>query len=104
MTNIKEELFCPACMSASEMVLLYKKDGIPIVKYSSCGPGKACSETFDAEEYYDSSYFNRSRPDGYSDYLGAADVLKEQFQSEIRLLEKLPSGGGKLLEIGCVYG
>ena len=86
------------------MSLLYQKDGIPIVKCKNCGLGKACAEHFDAEEYYDSSYFNGSRPDGYSDYLGASDVLKEQFQSETRLLEKLHSGGGKLLEIGCAYG
>ena len=86
------------------MVFLYQKDGIPIVKCTSCGLGKACAEYFNAEEYYDSSYFNGSRPDGYSDYLGAADVLKKQFQSEIQLLEKLHAGDGELLEIGCAYG
>ena len=86
------------------MKLLYRKAGIPIVQCSTCGVGKACPDEFNAEAYYDASYFDGSRPDGYSDYLGARNVLKEQFHREIELLNKLGSKGGNLLEIGCAYG
>lgn len=83
---------------------LYLKSGIPIVKCLDCGLGKACPDTFKAEEYYDASYFNGNRSDGYSDYLGAREVLQHQFQQEVRLLKKLGAEKGELLEIGCAYG
>lgn len=83
---------------------LYHKVGIPIVQCRNCGLGKACAGEFDAEAYYDASYFDGSRPDGYSDYLGARNVLKEQFQREIELLQSLEATGGELLEVGCAYG
>lgn len=69
-----------------------------------CGTGKADSESFDPETYYDASYFNGSRTDGYADYFAAKDVLHGHFQQELTLLEKLGAKGGELLELGCAYG
>lgn len=96
--------FCPSCNQVSIKKHLYRKFGVPIVQCPACGLGKACPDEFNAEAYYDASYFNGSRPDGYSDYLGAKDVLQNQFQQELDLLKKLGVEGGELLELGCAYG
>lgn len=64
----------------------------------------ACPDKFNAEAYYDAGYFNGGRPDGYSDYLGAGDVLRGQFRQELDLLKRCGSNGGDLLELGCAYG
>lgn len=103
--NINQNVyFCPGCNQVSIKKLLYHKAGVPIIQCPICGLGKACPEKFNVEEYYDASYFNGSRPDGYSDYLGARDVLQDQFRQELDLLKKLGAEGGELLEIGCAYG
>lgn len=95
---------CPGCNQVSITKHLYRKFDVPIVQCQACGLGKACPDEFNAEAYYDASYFNGSKPDGYSDYLGAKDVLQDQFQQELDLLKKLGAKGGELLELGCAYG
>lgn len=77
---------------------------MPIVQCVICGLGKACPDDFDPNAYYDVSYFNGSRSDGYSDYLGARSVLQSHFQLELELLNKLGVKNGELLELGCAYG
>ncbi len=95
--------FCPGCNILFTNLLFYKFT-VPIYKCDSCGLGAAFPKGFNAETYYDESYFNGSKSDGYSDYLSAANVLREQFKSELCLLSKFGSKGGNLLELGCAYG
>ena len=104
MDTYQNFFLCPGCNQVSIQKLLYRKVGVPIVQCPTCGLGKACPDEFNAEEYYDASYFNGSRPDGYSDYLGARVVLQSQFLRELDLLRKLGAEGGDLLELGCAYG
>lgn len=105
MLNINpNEFFCPSCNQTTSRKFLYHKVGIPIVQCPICGLGKACPDEFNPETYYDASYFNGNKPDGYSDYLGAKNVLQEHFQKELDLLKKLGIQGGVLLELGCAYG
>jgi SAM-dependent methyltransferase len=98
------DFFCPSCNQISHKKNLYHKNGVPIIQCSTCGLGKACPEEFNPETYYDAAYFNGSRPDGYSDYLGARAVLQDHFQQDVNLLKKLGANGGNLLELGCAYG
>jgi SAM-dependent methyltransferase len=95
---------CPGCNSASAQDLLFHKDGIPIYKCKTCGLGMAQTRGFNPENYYDASYFNGGRSDGYSDYVGAEQVLRDQFRRDINLLKSLGSKSGNLLELGCAYG
>ncbi|CAG1022302.1 hypothetical protein MTYM_01616 [Methylococcales bacterium] len=105
MLSISHKKFdCPGCKQEVSGDYLYHKNGIPILRCPSCGLGKACSEGFDPETYYDASYFNGSRTDGYADYFAARDVLHDHFQQELNLLKKYGSEGGELLELGCAYG
>ncbi|WP_447918140.1 class I SAM-dependent methyltransferase [Achromobacter aegrifaciens] len=95
---------CPLCETSSAFELAYHKAGIPIYRCRGCGVGKAEPEQFDAAAYYDSSYFNGGRSDGYSDYVQARDVLHAQFRQDIALLKRLGAGSGHLVELGCAYG
>ncbi len=98
------ELLCPACNFVGTAKFRYFKNGIAIVECPSCGLGKACPTSFDSHAYYDASYFNGGRPDGYADYTGARAVLQDQFRGELDLLQHIGSGNGRLLEIGSAFG
>lgn len=104
MNTNQNDFFCPSCNQLTHKKNLYHKNGVPIIQCPTCGLGKACADEFDPETYYDASYFNGSRPDGYSDYLGARYVLQDHFQKDLELLNKLGSKRGELLELGCAYG
>ena len=104
MTTNQSDFFCPGCNQISNSIYLYHKMGMPIIQCPNCGLGKACPDEFNPETYYDASYFNGNRPDGYSDYLGARYVLQNHFRQELELLKKLGAGRGELLELGCAYG
>lgn len=95
---------CPSCNNRSAIDLMYFKTGIPIYKCKSCGLGMAETKGFNPENYYDALYFNGGRSDGYSDYIGAEQVLRDQFRRDIELLKVLGSTSGDLLEVGCAYG
>lgn len=64
----QSDFFCPGCNQISSGKFLYRKAGVPIIQCPACRLGKACPDEFNPEAYYDASYFNGSRPDGYSDY------------------------------------
>lgn len=100
----QNKLLCPSCNDVTNRRYLYHKEGIPIVQCLVCGIGKACPDEFDPEKYYDASYFDGSRADGYSNYVAAKNVLQTQFQKDINLLKKLGANGGVLIEIGSAYG
>lgn len=98
------QFLCPVCDRTTVGTFLYYKAGIPITKCPECGIGKSCPDKFDPEMYYDASYFNGGKQDGYSDYIGTRDVLQKHFRRDLGLLKKLGGGTGNLLEIGCAYG
>lgn len=100
----QNDFFCPTCNRLTIRRYLYHKAGMPIIQCKVCGLGKACPDEFDPETYYDASYFNGSRPDGYSNYVEGKSVLQDHFQQELNLLKKLGANGGELLELGCAYG
>lgn len=95
---------CALCETGSAPELLYCKGGIPVYRCPDCGVGRAESRLFDAAAYYDSSYFNGGRSDGYSDYVQASNVLRVQFRKDIQLLNRLGMPGRHLVELGCAYG
>ncbi len=95
---------CVLCQNNSDNELLYHKNGIPIYRCPECGAGRAECNQFDAAAYYDSSYFNGERSDGYSNYVQAANVLRAQFRKDVELLKKLGAPGRTLVELGCAYG
>lgn len=100
----QSDYFCPGCNQVLNGKFLYRKAGMPIIQCLTCGIGKACPDEFDPITYYDASYFNGSRLDGYSNYVGAKYVLQDNFQHELNLLKRHGAKGGELLEIGCAYG
>jgi SAM-dependent methyltransferase len=97
-------LDCICCRSIGSSTFLYMKNQVPIYKCSVCGVGKSLADDFDADEFYDESYFNGSRPDGYADYMSTRDVLQEHFRQELDHLMKFGVTSGKLIDLGCAYG
>jgi len=95
---------CILCNTNFPSEFLYRKNGIPIYRCPECGAGRADCDQFDAAAYYDSSYFNGERSDGYSNYVQAANVLHAQFRKDVELLKKLGTPGKALVELGCAYG
>lgn len=96
--------FCPGCGKVTTFSHLFRKSGIPIYQCASCGLGMATPEQFDASSYYDASYFNGGKPDGYSDYVNAKDVLHEHFRKDLSFLQSIGPRQGTLIELGCAYG
>lgn len=101
---LNSKLTCLICNKQTEIRRLFYKSRMPVYKCQECGLGFAIPHSFDSESYYDASYFNGGRSDGYSDYVGARDVLHNQFRSELRHLKQLGADGGVLIELGCAYG
>lgn len=95
---------CPLCGDYAGFGLAFHKGSIPIYRCPACGVGMALPTQFDAAAYYDSSYFNGGRSDGYANYVQAGDVLRAQFRQELTLLNKFGVRSGRLLEVGCAYG
>jgi len=101
---MREAQFCPSCAALVDSRLMFYKIGIPIYKCGGCGLGWAMADGFNPESYYDASYFNGGKSDGYSDYASAEEVLREQFSKELALICKLGKRQGHLLELGCAHG
>ncbi|MDD5577894.1 MAG: class I SAM-dependent methyltransferase [Methylobacter sp.] len=95
---------CTCCGAQTAELLLYQKNGISIYKCQNCGTGRADDSGFDAKSYYDESYFNGDRIDGYSNYINSKEVLLEHFRGDMASLGKYGAASGKVLEIGCAYG
>lgn len=98
------QIYCPACDQSIDGIFLYEKNGIAVKKCPLCGLGMSDQKWFDPECYYDSSYFDGSRADGYSNYVETRDVLNIQFRQELDVLERFGVSKGELLELGCAYG
>jgi len=94
---------CIAC-GGDAMSHALTKNSFAILRCDACGLGRTqLSETFDAASYYDESYFQGGVADGYADYVGSADTLRNEFRHTLHQI--LPyCHGGRLLEFGCAYG
>jgi SAM-dependent methyltransferase len=95
---------CNCCQTDRPAALLFEKGGCTLYRCGDCGAGFAVPGSFDAESYYDRSYFDGSRADGYADYSAARDVLYAQFDRELDFMSRFPHPPGALLEVGCAYG
>lgn len=95
---------CPCCQSEKAPGFLFEKNDSAVYRCPDCGVGLAVAPGFRAESYYDRSYFDGSRADGYADYSGARDVLLDQFDRELDALGRFQHPSGALLEVGCAYG
>ena len=96
---------CPACISATEPSVVYTVRSFPIERCPGCGHGRTIVPPgFRSEDIYQESYFDGGVADGYSDYLGAAGVLKVEFSQAVRALRASGCFQGRLLEIGSAYG
>ncbi|MFP5223232.1 MAG: class I SAM-dependent methyltransferase [Acidobacteriota bacterium] len=95
---------CVCCGESHRGGVAFRKNDHDVRKCPACGLGSVVSPRICAEEYYDKSYFDGGRADGYSDYAGSREVLRDQFAAEVGYLRSNGYCGGKLLEIGCAYG
>lgn len=93
---------CPACGGSWKR--LYRKNGCDISRCTVCRLGRATPGDFDPSSYYTEDYFNGSHSDGYSDYAGSEQVLRQEFSRVARVLGRHCKPGARLLEIGCAYG
>ena len=98
-----QNLLCPACGQATVHKFLYNKNGCDILRCNACGLGRAEAKAFDPTAYYTVGYFSGRLSDGYADYLGAEQVLRQEFARTADFVH-LSCPSGKLLEIGCAYG
>jgi 2-polyprenyl-3-methyl-5-hydroxy-6-metoxy-1,4-benzoquinol methylase len=92
------------CCGARGDECAFAKNGFEIRRCTTCGLGRTVlTADFDPARYYDESYFQGGAADGYADYQGSADTLRQEFRRT--LTDVLPYfGGGRLLEFGCAYG
>jgi 2-polyprenyl-3-methyl-5-hydroxy-6-metoxy-1,4-benzoquinol methylase len=98
------KLACPACGEEREHRRPFIANRCPIWVCGVCGLGRAEAADFDPNAYYTEEYFNGHVADGYSDYVGSAEVLRREFAATAQLISRWLPKGGKLLEIGCAYG
>jgi SAM-dependent methyltransferase len=104
MSDKTDKNWCIACASNQGHDFIFRKNGIPVLKCSSCGLGIADARDFDPSTYYDAGYFNGSRNDGYADYQASERILRTEFQKIVEKLQSLGVRTGTLLELGCAYG
>lgn len=92
---------CIACGGIDATKPRYEVAGFAIVQ---CTCGLARTEVppgFDSASIYTEAYFQGGQHDGYADYAGSRDALRDDFR---RTLRELPVTHGRLIEIGCAYG
>ena len=98
--------YCISCNKLTSQNEIFNIKGFPIIKCSKCGLGSTLiNNNFQSKSIYNESYFNGNQEDGYCDYQGSKDLIKQEFKS-IRsdILKNKTYNDGKLLEIGCAYG
>jgi SAM-dependent methyltransferase len=104
MSQKSNKSWCIACACDQERDLVFRKNGISILKCSCCGLGAADARDFDPSAYYNEGYFNGNRHDGYADYQASEGILRAEFQKIVDKLQALGASKGTLLELGCAYG
>ena len=94
------------CIACAEPMQLHLNVGhFEIYRCPTCGLGQTMlPPNFDVSKIYDESYFQGGQADGYADYQGSRNELREEFRQVVRVLESAGHKSGRLLEIGCAYG
>ncbi len=95
---------CPACASAATQQVVYRKWGYAIRRCPGCGLGSTEIHGIDLDGLYTPDYFHGAMKDGYVDYRGSEAILRKEFRSALRSLQRTGRSSGRLLEIGCAYG
>jgi 2-polyprenyl-3-methyl-5-hydroxy-6-metoxy-1,4-benzoquinol methylase len=95
---------CPACRRVTDHLPRFRSNGCDIVQCSECGLGRTDGVGgFDPAAYYTADYFSGRHRDGYPDYRGAEQVLRQEFARSVEFIRRFRPDG-KLLELGCAYG
>jgi SAM-dependent methyltransferase len=95
---------CPACGRVTDHSHRYTSNGCDILQCNDCGLGRSDRiGGFDPAAYYTADYFTGRHPDGYPDYQGAEQVLRQEFARSVEFIRRFRPDG-KLLELGCAYG
>src|SRR3954469_14126715 len=95
---------CPVCGPIRSHTFMWEKNNYSVYRCDSCGLGRADARDFNPDNYYNQAYFDGGCSDGYVDYKGAENVLRQEFRSTLQLIRQLGPARGKLLEVGCAYG
>jgi 2-polyprenyl-3-methyl-5-hydroxy-6-metoxy-1,4-benzoquinol methylase len=94
---------CAACGRSNATRPLYVVRGYPIVE-CTCGLARTqLPDDFDLSSIYTEEYFQGDLVDGYADYRGSEEVLRDEFGQVLAKLDKHVRGGS-LIELGCAYG
>lgn len=104
MTTPTGQSVCTICGTAGFQRLALQKNGIQVVRCPDCGVGRAMVKNFDPSLVYTDAYFQGECEGAYVDYLGSESVLRREFASQVRALDRRIATRGKVLEIGCAYG
>lgn len=98
-------IYCPVCGDRRDCIQVFVRDTFPILRCSTCGVGiTQLPENFSAADIYTEAYFQGGHADGYSDYVGSENVLRDEFRTAVQDLRNVGCASGKLLELGCAYG
>jgi SAM-dependent methyltransferase len=103
--NESLQLDCPICGAREAQSFAFSKWSVDIMECLECGSASAAVPIdFNPEEIYTESYFQGGQKDGYGDYASAEQVIRREFRSSLRQLERSGVRKGRLLEIGSAYG
>lgn len=97
---------CEVCGPSSKPKFLYSKRGCDIYQCSDCSLGWThLREQINFEDVYNETYFNGAQDDGYADYAGSEQVLRDEFRRVLGCIRHHVGPGRKrLLEIGSAHG
>jgi 2-polyprenyl-3-methyl-5-hydroxy-6-metoxy-1,4-benzoquinol methylase len=104
--------FQPACLCRGStdpaISLRWRKDGYEVVECERCGLIFRRDPAIGSElaTIYDADYFgagNRTKPQGYLDYLGDQALHRMNARRRLHLLERFRAAG-RLLDVGCAAG
>src|ERR1700746_2093712 len=84
---------CMACNRKTEHTYLWVKNDSSVLRCAACGLGSSTKGSFDPTAFYVRNYFDGTFKDGYIDYLGSEQVLRDEFIKTIRTMRYIvPSG------------
>lgn len=100
-----EERICPCCGGLRPFQFVFAKWGFDILRCHDCGLGQTLvPPDFDPTSIYTEQYFQGGHRDGYADYRGSEQVLRNDFRRTVQWIRKAGVQNGTLLEIGCAFG
>lgn len=96
---------CNLCRRPTPHRPLFKKNGCEVVRCLRCRlVSTRAPRGFDPAATYDRAYFTGGRADGYADYAGSRRVIRAEFRSQLRRIERCLTPGDRILEVGSAYG